>query len=152
MIAPDTNKLNISGKHPIYCYNQVALRFLVLREAHLIKLGTMTGWWHIWTNNNTRRTPQRPPQWSVSRCLASRGIPYRICHLWQREEKEVQWEVSLAGRRQCESHELKKDSNYWGLIETMMGIGDWEEEIKVEKNFKKEMEISKLNKNQQKTN
>ena len=34
----------------------------------------------------------------------------------------------------------------------MMGIGDWEEEIKVEKNFKKEMEISKLNKNQQKTN
>ena len=31
-----------------------------------------------------------------------------------------------------------------------MGIGDWEEEIKVEKNFKKEMEISKLNKNQQK--
>ena len=32
----------------------------------------------------------------------------------------------------------------------MMGIGDWEEEIKVEKNFKKEMEISKLNKNQQK--
>ena len=33
-----------------------------------------------------------------------------------------------------------------------MGIGDWEEEIKVEKNFKKEMEISKLNKNQQKTN
>ena len=47
---------------------------------------------------------------------------------------------------------LKKDSNYWGLIKTMMGIGDWEEEIKVEKNFKKEMEISKLNKNQQKTN